>query len=282
MQSSLIEYNFSCGYNNVQGLHDKNGCKIPEITKDFTNDIEIISETWGCNCEKHFPGYTIIAEQEPVKHAGVKKGRKSGGIIVLGKPDLVKNTKVLKISKHFIWCEISKTIMKGLQKNLIFVAAYINDVTSAYFDPNVFSDFSNDITYFCDENSPMLVMGDLNSRTGHEEDHLHEPNFESLSPIVTENHSITIPIRRNCDPIVNFHGNNILSLCRTYNFKILNGRSLGDPLGMITYHDPNLGSSTIDYGICSQNFYDHVKNFLVLPQTELSDHCKIVTELKHS
>ena len=282
MQSSLIEHNFSCGYNNVQGLHDKNGCKIPEITKDFTNDIEIISETWGCNCEKHFPGYTIIAEQEPVKHAGVKKGRKSGGIIVLGKPDLVKNTKVLKISKNFIWCEISKNIMKGLQKNLIFVAAYINDVTSAYFDPNVFSDFSNDITYFCDENSPMLVMGDLNSRTGHEEDHLHEPNFESLSPIVTENHSITIPIRRNCDPIVNSHGNNILSLCRTYNFKILNGRSLGDPLGMITYHDPNLGSSTIDYGICSQNFYDHVKNFLVLPQTELSDHCKIVTELKHS
>ena len=102
-----------------------------------------------------------------------------------------------------------------------------------------------------------------------------------VSPVETENSSIALTNRKNCDPVVNSHGNNILNICRTYNLKILNGRSMGDPLGMNTYFDPNLGGSTIDYGICSQNFYKHIKNFMVLPQTETSDHCKIVTELNH-
>ena len=46
-------------------------------------------------------------------------------------------------------------------------------------------------------------------------------------------------------------------------------------------NNTNLGPSTIDYSICSQNFYDDVNNFMVLPQNELSDHCKIVTEIKN-
>ena len=148
MQSHRIPHNFTVGYNNILGLHDKNGCKIPEITKDFTNDIEIISETWGCNCKINFAGYNIIAQQEPVKHAGVKKGRKSGGIIVLGKKGWDKCIKVLQISEHFIWCEVSKNVMKGLENNLIFVAAYIHDVTSVYYDSNVFNEFSNNISTF--------------------------------------------------------------------------------------------------------------------------------------
>ena len=81
---------------------------------------------------------------------------------------------------------------------------------------------------------------------------------------------------------MNTHGEKILVLCRTFNLMILNCRTLGDPLGAFTYCDPNLGSSTIDYGICNQTFYSNIKNFLILPQNELSDHCKIVTELMMS
>ena len=72
----------------------------------------------GCNCEKNFAWYSIIAQQEAVKHAGVKKGRKSGGIMVLVKQTgLAKNTTTLKMSKNLIWCEVSKNVMKGLEKN---------------------------------------------------------------------------------------------------------------------------------------------------------------------
>ena len=44
-------------------------------------------------------------------------------------------------------------------------------------------------------------------------------------------------------------------------------------------NDINLGSSAIDYSICNQIFYESIKNFMVLPQNELSDHCRIITEL---
>ena len=117
--------------------------------------------------------------------------------------------------------------MEGLQHNLILVAAYVNDITSAYYDPNVFPEFSSNISYFCNEDTPMIITGDLNSRTGNGDDQLCDPQIDMVSPIETENSSIALPNRKNCDPVVNSHGNNILNICRTYNLKILNGRSMG-------------------------------------------------------
>ena len=74
-------HNFKIGYKNSQGLHNKNGCKLDDCSKEFTCDIEILSETWGCNCEKNtFENYDILAQVDPQKHKGTKKGRKSGGI----------------------------------------------------------------------------------------------------------------------------------------------------------------------------------------------------------
>ena len=50
-------HNFKIGFKNMKGLHDKNGCKIHECGREFYNDIEFLSETWGCPCEKQFEGY---------------------------------------------------------------------------------------------------------------------------------------------------------------------------------------------------------------------------------
>ena len=76
------EHEFSIGFQNVQGMHDGGGCKINEIKNNLSNDIEILSETWGCNCDLSFESYTahVVASQ---KHQGVKKGRKSGGFVIL-------------------------------------------------------------------------------------------------------------------------------------------------------------------------------------------------------
>ena len=157
-------------------------------------------------------------------------------------------------------------------------AAYIHDISSVYFDHSVFDNLNNDITKFCNFDTPFILTGDLNSRTGTEEDNFADPDIGSIR-IETNNESIELPTRKNCDPIVNSHGEQILNICRIYNLKILNGRNSGDPLGNFTYYNTNLGTSAIDYSLCNQNFYRNVKNFMVLPQNELSDHCKIVTEL---
>ena len=100
------------------------------------------------------------------KNPGIKKGRKSGGMIVLCKSGLIRNIKVLKVTKNFVWLEVCKNIVKNLKTNLLIVCAYIHDITSTYYDPNVFDDLSTDITNFCNMNTPLIITGDLNSRTG--------------------------------------------------------------------------------------------------------------------
>lgn len=276
------KHNFKIGYKNIQGLHNKNGCKIIECSNEFNCDIEIITETWGCNCEKLFKDYAIISETIPQKHDNIRKGRKSGGLIVLGKNSISKQVKVLKNSNNFIWLEVSKSIINNLQKNLLIVCTYIHDGTSNYHDPNVFEELSSDITKYCDHDTPLIITGDINARTGVQSDNFDDALPIEVSRIDTNMCSIPLPKRNNCDQVLNSHGRKILEICQAFNLSILNGRLMGDPCGLYTYHDINLGASTIDYSICSQNFYKCIKNFMVLPQNELSDHCKIITELIHS
>ena len=275
---TVNQHNFKLGSHNIKGLHNRNECKIQEITKELVCDIEILSEVWGCGCEKQFEGYEIIAHSVPVKHLGVRSGRKSGGIIVLCRNEIKNSIKVKKNSKNFVWTEIDKRLIKNLEKNLILVSAYIHDANSSYYDPSNFEDISHGITVFCDDNTPLIIMGDLNSRTGLSDERFSDPQCD-VGHIDTISNSITLPMRRNCDTTINGHGEKLLNLCRTFDLTILNGRSDGDPHGCFTYCDPNLGSSTIDYGICNLSSYNFLKNFMVLPQNELSDHCKIITEL---
>ena len=124
-------------------------------------------------------------------------------------------------------------------------------------------------------------MGDMNARTASfAEKHIEPSSDHQNISIEIDNHTIPINARRNCDSVINYHGKKVIEFCNTYNLKILNGRSKGDPLGNFTYYDEKLGASVVDYSICNQDFYGHIENVMTLPQNELSDHCKIVTVIK--
>ena len=69
-------------------------------------------------------------------------------------------------------------------------------------------------------------------------------------------------------------------MCKTYDFKILNGRTKGDIIGNYTHFNNNKGTSTVDYSLGNQHIYENVEHFVILPMNELSDHSKIVTFLK--
>ena len=121
--------NFSVGYHNIHGLHDQLGCKAKILEKDLKHDIEIWSEVWGCEHILEFENYELDII-EPQKHAGVKKGRKSGGFIILIKKDIEKNMiKFAKKSNNFVWIEVSKHLIENLEENIFIVASYINDIT---------------------------------------------------------------------------------------------------------------------------------------------------------
>ena len=39
------------------------------------------------------------------------------------------------------------------------------------------------------------------------------------------------------------------------------------------------GQSTVDLGIVSEIFFNQIEKFMIFPQTELSDHCKITLQI---
>jgi hypothetical protein len=77
---------------------------------------------------------------------------------------------------------------------------------------------------------------------------------------------------------VNNHGKCLIELCKT-NWRVLNGRTLGDPFGKPTFHGKN-GTSLVDYIICDQDLIQNIKHFTVKPPTYLSDHSQILTWIR--
>ena len=147
-------------------MHGKNGCEIDEYSTHLYSDIEILSETWGWNCEKYFEGYEILAQVDPQKRREAKNGRKSGGLLLIGKKYFKKFVHTIKITNSFIWIEISKTLIKNLENGLLLLCAYISDVNSKYFNPNTYDDIAEDISNFCEDNTPTILIGDMNSKAG--------------------------------------------------------------------------------------------------------------------
>ena len=63
---------------------------------------------------------------------------------------------------------------------------------------------------------------------------------------------------------------------------ILNGRTNGDYFGRITHYNKNQGSSTVNIAMVSCNIYKYINSFMVLPQLDISDHCKILIKLTNT
>ena len=271
---------FSVGCRNIKGLHDDSVCKINEIKRDLSDDIEILVETWGCKCKLEFEDY-FLEYVSPQKHMGVKKGRNSGGFIVLFKNYLAKNVKIIKKSNNFVWIEVDKKFFHNLEKNPVIVGTYIHDITSSYYDEKMFVELNSDILKFSGEGTPILYTGDFNARVGNVSDNYDDSRSGHIDLCIPIGNSFPdIPERSNCDSVINSHGQKLIKFCKTFDFKILNGRTKGDKIGNFTHLNSNGGSSTIDYSLCNQLLYKYVDNFFVLPIDELSDHSKITTVFK--
>ena len=151
----------------------------------------------------------------------------------------------------------------------------INDITSTYYNQDIFEELDNDIHK---DGTPILVMRDFNGRTG-----LLRDIFEDDKPFFPgpqiKAAFIDTSIRKNCDGTETSHGNKMINFCKTFDFMILNGRTSGDPFGNFTHLNFNNGPSAIDYAICKRCF-SSIANSLVLPMNELSDHSKIVAVFK--
>ena len=85
---SKTPVNLSIGFYNIADKHSAlHGCKLDNQVK-LEFDIEILAETWS-KCKKcannNVDNYELIDSVDPLKKAGCKKGRDSGGILLFSK-----------------------------------------------------------------------------------------------------------------------------------------------------------------------------------------------------
>ena len=124
--------------------------------------------------------------------------------------------------------------------------------------------------------SPILLIGDINARTGNSNDYTIRNKHEISNYLLQDNHPRID--RKNCDTVINQEGIKILDFCKSFDLMILNGRTKED--FWATLHiTKNKGASSVDLAIISCKIFENVKRCMVLPQLDISDHCKIVTQI---
>ena len=270
----------SFGYQNIDGIHSPSfGCKLPYLHSKFTHDFEILSESWGHRIhEKNVTGYKLICDIPPHKKMGVKKGTASGGILIFSKEEQAKYVETAKKTPRYVWIIINKSVFHNLKKSVKICVAYNPPENSKYCNKDFFSDLSQDLLQTSNNNSPLILLGDLNARVG------ELPDYEEIEEKYLE-YTIgrkTFPTRRkNWDKTVNNMGQKLLEFCKSHDLQILNGRSIGDTSGSLTFYDTRNGGSAIDVAIASDPIVNEVKSFTVNNPTEYSSHCKIELRLKN-
>ena len=120
----------------------------------------------------------------------------------------------------------------------------------------------------------VLLVGDLNARTGNLNFNPRKENWEDVRQLNVEG-----KLRASMDPKVNSRGKKLLSMLSECNLSILNGNILGDVFGDLTCLTYN-GASVVYYVITSGAVKAQVKSFKVLPMTTYSDHKPLLCSFK--
>ena len=80
----------------------------------------------------------------------------------------------------------------------------------------------------------------------------------------------------------NNYGRELLDLCKASNLRMTNGR-FGEDRGIGSFTCfTSRGQSTVDYHILSESLLGRIKNFVVEPPSDISDHCPLITTLYES
>ena len=212
-----------------------------------------------------------------------KAGRKHGGIAVFVHDSILGGiSKISTQGSEVIILKLDKTFFKLLRDSFL-VFSYCSPSNSSYtirtqLDP--INDLEQKLSNL-PPNSDIIVLGDLNARTGQKLDYIEdEDNLDIIVPDDYVTDTVATFIRGNMDKVTNMYGDNLISLCRNVPLRICNGRKLGDTQGAFTCHKWN-GQSVVDYCLTSPNIYNKM-SFLkignILPS--LSDHCSISIAIK--
>jgi len=206
-------------------------------------------------------------------------GRRSGGVCVLVRQNIVKRCIRIETDIDNLICLKFPKSVFNLTSDFVLLCMYVPPLGSSFYRSRSNSGCHIDRleTFLSDHlsdfgNSTVLVCGDVNARTGDENNPVNEA-VEDLGPnndVYTDVDSFPVEHRSSHDTIVNGFGRILLDLCYVYRLFILNGRAYGDRGGEYTFIGEN-GSSVVDYFFSSANLFQYVDMFNIGDRLD-SDH----------
>lgn len=262
-------------YWNIHGWSSKEiGDKLTD--KDFLTclsncDIVSLSEI-HCESEVSLPGF--ISKKQKIREKKHKGPKISGGIGIFVKEEVEHLVQVVpNNSPDSIWVKIKKD--PNTQNEDIYLGSYYISPDRRKDKLNFFTLLNEEINRFSKKGS-VLVQGDLNARTGNEQDFVTFDKYDIIPSNVGENS----PIKRSSeDRKINQRGKELIDLCKANDLLIANGRKVGDLRGKFTSHQWN-GSALNDYLLAHKDFLSKVLSFSVGDYVPwLSDHCPIYSKI---
>ena len=270
-------------HGNVEGINSRIfGQKSDNpVFRQIIANYDIIGLTvTHTNVDTHIniPGYHTYQVCRP-RHNKTKKN--SGGLAVLVKNSLRDGVSFMQSScRDIVWAKLKKEFFV-IDCDIYIGIIYISPKNSSFTQSNTVQIWEVLEDEICKHSSSgqIILMGDFNSRTGNLPDYIQNDDT-----VYTPTPDMYLPddvpkTRFNSDLKVCEFGHKLLSLCQTSGLRIVNGRKLGDTLGIKTCHKWN-GSSTVDYAISQISLFSQILSFRVLDTlNEWSDHCPIYLNL---
>ena len=261
-----------------------------------SNDVVCITESWKCEAQIKLiereiseTFYIIYSCRRKNKRAK----RDSGGIVVFIKNYLSDFIKTADNSdEDIIWLKVDR-MYTNYEMDTFVCCAYISPKTSCRYagDDRSKLDIVREGIIKYEEKGHVMLMGDLNCRTGTADDYISTDGSRNFVNGINNDSTTEIDdVIKNCalsirksrvsqDKVVNEYGRELLTICKSNNMFIVNGR-IGDmPDGSYTCHTSN-GHSVVDYFIVDAELIWNVTEFSVGEDTPLSDHNYIRTAMQ--
>ena len=99
-----------------------------------------------------------------------------------------------------IWFEIDKNLFYNLHTNLKVCSIYSPPESSNYYSDDIWEDLSNDLLNTTTENTPFLLLGDINIRSGNISE-FTQPDNININCLPSR--CVKETQRNNCDTIQN-------------------------------------------------------------------------------
>ena len=264
----------------------KNRDPYSDFGKHFLqNSIIFMSETWRGKFDKYFLNWDDDFQEFPkIAVKDYKKNRSSGGNILFIRKSLLPYCEIIVHDAYHVWCKLSNSIINNADTDIFLCCVYIPPKDSRLIKSGKafnFDKLMEEITCF-DNLGKILIMGDMDSRVGTEDDFVRDDEIDENLLLAKDYLSDQIiKDRTSLDKLsgVQGHGKNLLNFCKLTTFRIMNGRwEEGEEIGKFTCVKPT-GNSLVDYCLIREKDRCIIKSFRTGDISIHSDHAFLFVSL---